>query len=160
MNGGSYLVARRIRMHIETWDRTSLREQEAVIGRTKREGAPLSGGKEFSEPDFALQGRDGPLVPADSHVALAHPSNNGGVRMLRRGFNYTDGSDGLGRLDAGLFFIAFVVDPRTHYVPMQTAMAKHDALAEYLRHTGSGLFAVPPGVAAGGYLGQGLFEAA
>jgi deferrochelatase/peroxidase EfeB len=160
MNGGSYLVARRIRMHIETWDRTSLREQEAVIGRTKREGAPLSGGKEFSEPDFDLQGRDGPLVPADSHVALAHPSNNGGVRMLRRGFNYTDGSDGLGRLDAGLFFIAFVVDPRTHYVPMQTAMAKHDALAEYLRHTGSGLFAVPPGVAAGGYLGQGLFEAA
>ncbi|MFD1214011.1 iron uptake transporter deferrochelatase/peroxidase subunit, partial [Arthrobacter sp. GCM10027362] len=160
MNGGSYLVARRIRMHIETWDRSTLREQEAVIGRTKREGAPLSGGKEFTEPDLALQGRDGPLVPADSHVALAHPSNNGGVRMLRRGFNYTDGSDGLGRLDAGLFFIAFVVDPRTHYVPMQTAMARHDALAEYLRHTGSGLFAVPPGVAAGGYLGQGLFEPA
>jgi deferrochelatase/peroxidase EfeB len=160
MNGGSFLVARRIRMHIETWDRTSLREQEAVVGRTKREGAPLSGGKEFSEPDFALQGRDGPLVPADSHVALAHPSNNGGIRMLRRGFNYTDGSDGLGRLDAGLFFIAFVVDPRTHYVPMQTAMARNDALAEYLKHTGSGLFAVPPGVAEGGYLGQGLFDGA
>ncbi|MCG2621504.1 iron uptake transporter deferrochelatase/peroxidase subunit [Arthrobacter sp. I2-34] len=159
MNGGSYLVARRIRMHIETWDRTSLREQEAVIGRTKREGSPLSGGKEFTAPDFALQGSDGPLVPADSHVALAHPSRNGGVQMLRRGFNYTDGSDSLGRLDAGLFFIAFVSDPRTHYVPMQATMARRDALAEYLRHTGSGLFAVPPGVPEGGYLGQGLFEA-
>jgi len=158
MNGGTYLVARRIRMHIETWDRSPLREQEAFIGRTKRTGAPLSGGEEFTEPDFALQGRDGPLVPADSHVAVAHPSNNNGVRMLRRGFNYTDGSDGLGRLDAGLFFIAFVVDARTHYVPMQTAMAKHDALSEYLRHTGSGLFAVPPGVQPGGYIGQALFE--
>lgn len=160
MNGGSYLVARRIRMHIETWDRTSLREQEAVVGRTKREGAPLSGGEEATEPDFTLMGSGGPLVPADSHVALAHPSRNGGVRMLRRGFNYTDGSDGLGRLDAGLFFIAFVTDPRTHYVPMQAAMARNDALAEYLRHTGSGLFAVPPGVEQGGWLGQGLFAAA
>jgi deferrochelatase/peroxidase EfeB len=160
MNGGSYMVVRRIRMHIETWDRTSLREQEQDIGRTKLEGAPLSGGSEFTEPDLALQGNAGPLIPADSHVALAHPSRNGGVRMLRRGFNYTDGSDGLGRLDAGLFFIAFVRDPRTHYVPMQTAMAKNDLLAEYLRHTGSGLFAIPPGLpAGGGYLGQQLLEA-
>ncbi len=96
-------------------------------------------------------------MPVDSHVALAHPSANKGVQMLRRGFNYTDGSDGLGRLDAGLFFIAFVVDPRTHYVPMQNTMAKSDALAEYLKHTASGLFAVPPGTRAGGYLGQSLF---
>ncbi len=160
MNAGTYMVVRRIRMHIETWDRTSLREQEQDIGRTKKEGAPLSGGTEFTEPDLAMQGSAGPLIPSDSHVAMAHPDRNKGVRMLRRGFNYTDGSDGLGRLDAGLFFIAFVVDPRTHYVPMQTAMAKHDLLAEYLRHTGSGLFAVPPGLpGSGGYLGQPLFDA-
>lgn len=158
MNGGSYLVARRIRMHIETWDRSPLGDQEQIIGRTKRGGVPLSGGEEFSEPDFEMPGRGGPIMPVDSHVAIAHPKVNGGVRMLRRGFNYTDGSDGLGRLDAGLFFIAFVVDPRTHYVPMQNAMAKNDALSEYLRHTGSGLFAVPPGAQPGGYLGQPLFE--
>ena len=157
MNGGTYMVARRIRMHIETWDRTSLREQETIFGRTKREGAPLSGGTEFSDPDFAMEGRGGPIMAVDSHVALAHPSANSGVKMLRRGFNYTDGSDGLGRLDAGLFFIAFVVDPRTHYVPMQNTMAKNDALSEYLKHTGSGLFAIPPGVAEGQHLGQSLF---
>ncbi|MDI2021867.1 putative deferrochelatase/peroxidase EfeN [Paenarthrobacter nicotinovorans] len=159
MAGGSYLVARRIQMHIEIWDRTSLREQEGLIGRTKGVGAPLSGGDEFSTPDFAMAGRNGePLIPMDSHMRLAHPDQNNGVRMLRRGYNFTDGSDGLGHLDAGLFFIAFVKDPRTHYVPMQLAMAKGDTLSvEYLKHTGSGLFAVPPGVQAGGFIGEGLF---
>ncbi|PNH82911.1 iron uptake transporter deferrochelatase/peroxidase subunit [Arthrobacter sp. AFG20] len=158
MEGGSYLVARRIRMHIEIWDRTSLREQEGLIGRTKGEGAPLSGGKEFTAPDFAIKGNDGePLIAMDSHVRLAHADQNDGVRMLRRGYNYTDGSDGLGHLDAGLFFIAFVKDPRTHYVPMQMTMAKEDVLAlEYLKHTGSGLFAVPPGAKQGGFIGEGL----
>lgn len=159
MNDGTYMVTRRIRMTIETWDRSSLAEQEKVIGRTKKTGAPLSGGEEFSEPKFDLAGSSGPLIDANSHVAMAHPSRNNGVQMLRRGFNYTDGSDNLGRLDAGLFFIAFVVDPRTHYVPMQNAMAKNDLLAEYLRHTGSGLFAIPGGVADGEYIGQRLFEA-
>lgn len=160
--GGSYLVARRIRMTIETWDRSSLEEQERIVGRTKGTGAPLSGGEEASEPDFALAGRGGaPLIDPAAHVALAHPGANGGVRMLRRGYNYTDGSDGLGRLDAGLFFLAYVRDPATQYVPMQNRLAKNDLMSEYLRHTGSGLWAVPPGVPAGdpdAYVGQGLFE--
>ncbi|MCG7285408.1 iron uptake transporter deferrochelatase/peroxidase subunit [Cellulomonas sp. ACRRI] len=147
LTGGTYLVARRIRMHIETWDRSSLREQEALVGRTKGEGAPLSGGTEFTEPDLDATGGDGkPLVALDSHVRLAHPTQNDGVRMLRRGYNFTDGNDALGRLDAGLFFLAFVVDPRTHFVPMQTRLSSQDGLMEYLVHTGSGLFAVPPGV--------------
>lgn len=147
LTGGTYLVARRIRMVIETWDRTSLREQETLVGRTKGEGAPLSGGTEFTEPDFAATGRaDAPLIATNSHVRLAHPDQNDGVRMLRRGYNFTDGNDALGRLDAGLFFLAFVRDPRTHYVPMQNRLSAQDGLMEYLQHTGSGLFAVPPGV--------------
>ena len=116
--GGSYLVARRINMTIETWDRQSLREQERVIGRTKAEGAPLSGGGEMDQPNFALTGRaDEPLIATDAHLALVHPTANGGARMLRRGYNFVDGSNGLGRIDAGLFFLAFVVDPRTHFIP-------------------------------------------
>jgi deferrochelatase/peroxidase EfeB len=156
--GGSYLVARRINMTIETWDRQPLREQERVVGRTKAAGAPLSGGEEFSQPDFALTGREGePLVATDAHVRLVHPDQNQGVQMLRRGYNFVDGSNGLGRMDAGLFFLAYVRDPRTHYIPMQTTIARHDGMSEYLQHTGSGLFAVPPGVQPGGYLGQALF---
>lgn len=159
MESGSYLVARRIRMHIEIWDRTSLREQEALIGRTKSEGAPLSGGTEFTDPNFEASGLPNePLIATDAHVRIAHPAHNNGVHMLRRGYNFTDGSDGLGHLDAGLFFIAFVKDPRTHYVPMQRAMARQDTLSvEYLEHTGSGLFAIPPGVKPGGFIGDGLF---
>ncbi len=156
--GGSYLVARRITMTIETWDRTSLREQESLIGRDRREGAPLSGGTEFSEPDFAITGREGtPLMAMNSHVRLAHPTQNGGVQMLRRGYNFTDGNDDLGRLDAGLFFLAYVRDPRTHYIPMQTRMSRQDGLMEYLQHRGSALFAVPPGATQGEHIGQALF---
>jgi deferrochelatase/peroxidase EfeB len=66
--------------------------------------------------------------------------------MLRRGYNFTDGSDGLGRLDAGLFFMAYQRDPRTQFVPVQRQLARADILNEYIRHVSSGVFACPPGV--------------
>ncbi len=156
---GSYLVARRINMRIEPWDRTSLREQETLVGRDRQEGAPLSGGTEFTEPDFDRMGREGlPLIAPDAHVRLAHPTQNKGVKMLRRGYNFTDGSNTLGRLDAGLFFIAFVRNPAEHYIPIQNRLSGQDPLMEYLQHTGSGLFAVPPGVRSkSGFIGEGLF---
>lgn len=157
--GGSYLVARRIRMTIETWDRTSLREQEVVIGRTKAEGAPLSGGGEFDQPDFATTGRNRePLIARNSHARLAHPSSTGGAKMLRRGYNFVDGNDALGRLDAGLFFLAYQRDPRTAFIPVQTALARSDAMNEYIRHVGSALFAIPPGAQPGEYIAQALFS--
>jgi deferrochelatase/peroxidase EfeB len=159
MTGGTYLVARKIRMTIETWDRSSLREQERVVGRTKGTGAPLSGGEEFSEPDFSAEGRGGaPLIDRDAHVRLAHPSANGGAVMLRRGYNFVDGNDDLGRLNAGLFFLCFQRDPRTQFIPVQRRLAENDAMNEYLRHVGSGIFAVPPGARRGSYVGAALFD--
>ena len=156
--GGSYLVVRRINMTIEIWDRQPLSEQERVIGRTKAEGAPLSGGGEFSQPDFAIKGSDDePIVATDAHVRMVHPTNNGGAKMLRRGYNFVDGSDGLGRLEAGLFFLAYVRDPRTHFIPIQMKLGLGDGLSEYVQHTGSALFAIPSGIAQGGYVGQALF---
>ncbi|WP_435199312.1 iron uptake transporter deferrochelatase/peroxidase subunit [Janibacter sp. GS2] len=155
--GGSYLAVRRINMVVETWDRQGLADQEGFIGRTKATGAPLSGGEEFDEPDFDLAGRDGPIVPKDSHVAVVHPDHNDGVQILRRGYNFVDGSSALGTLDAGLFFLAYVRDPDRQFIPMQTKMAKNDTLMEYLKFTGSALFAIPPGAGEGEYIGQGLF---
>jgi deferrochelatase/peroxidase EfeB len=157
--GGSYLVARRINMRIEVWDRQSLEDQESFVGRTKDTGAPLSGGTEFTKPDFDMPGHAGPVIPTDSHVRLVHPDFNGGVRMLRRGYNFVDGSTDLGVLDAGLFFLAYVRNPETHFIPVQTKMAANDAMMEYLKVTGSALFAVPPGIGPGEYVGQALFEA-
>ncbi|MGI8645211.1 MAG: iron uptake transporter deferrochelatase/peroxidase subunit [Nocardioides sp.] len=155
--GGSYLVTRRIGMTIEVWDRQPLRDQEEFVGRTKDSGAPLSGGEEFTEPDFDLPGRDGPIIPADAHVRIVHPDEHGGARMLRRGYNFVDGTNDIGGLDAGLFFIAYVRDPRTHFIPVQNAMAKNDSLMEYLKFTSSAIFAVPPGLRPGEYVGESLF---
>jgi deferrochelatase/peroxidase EfeB len=156
--GGSYLVARRINMTIEVWDRQPLGDQEMFVGRTKGTGAPLSGGEEMTEPDFDMPGsNDQPVIPVDAHVRVVHPTAHGGARMLRRGYNFVDGSNALGGLDAGLFFIAYVRNPETHFTPVQLAMSKNDALVEYLKFTGSALFAVPPGVASGEHVGQGLF---
>ncbi|CAM5607299.1 iron uptake transporter deferrochelatase/peroxidase subunit [Streptomyces sp. KS_5] len=138
MAGGSYLVARRIRMHIETWDRTSLQEQEDIIGRDKGEGAPVGKAKERDKPFLKA------MLP-DAHVRLAHPESNEGATILRRGYSFTDGTDGLGRLDAGLFFLAYQRDPRTGFIRIQRNLAI-DSLNEYIQHVGSALFAVPPGV--------------
>ena len=158
MAGGSYLVARRIRMHIEVWDRTPLQEQEDIIGRDKKEGAPLGQAAEFDPLDFGKKGPDGqPAIPVHAHVKLAHESQLGGVRILRRGYNFTDGSDGVGHLDAGLFFIAYMRNPGKQFVPMQRALASKDVLNEYIEHNGSAVFACPPGVKDGEYWGQALF---
>lgn len=160
MKGGSYLVARRIRMLIETWDADFIADQERIFGRKKESGAPLTGSDEFDAVDLAATGPDGePVIDPRSHIRLAAPEENNGLRILRRGFSYTDGIDPrTGQLDAGLFFICFQKDPRTQFVPLQRKLGSMDALNEYIKHTGSGVFAVPPGVReVGDWFGKALF---
>ncbi|MBC8093287.1 MAG: deferrochelatase/peroxidase EfeB, partial [Pseudonocardia sp.] len=159
LDGGSYLVARRIRMHVEIWDRTSLAEQETIIGRTKDSGAAFGAATEFEPADFTATDETGALrIGETAHIRLASPHALGGVQMLRRGYNFVDGSDGQGHLNAGLFFVAFMRDPQAQFVPMQRALANNDVLMEYIEHTGSAVFACPAGLTDGGYWGQALFE--
>ncbi len=157
MRGGSYMVVRRIRILTEVWDRSTLADQETTIGRVKISGAPLGKNKEHDVVDLAAL-RDGELVIArDAHIRLAAPETNDGVRLLRRGYSFTDGINPVtNQLDAGLFFIAFQRDPRRGFIPVQQQLAT-DLLNEYIRHTGSALFAVPPGVQSGGFVGETLF---
>jgi deferrochelatase/peroxidase EfeB len=158
MRDGTYLVTRRIRMLIEVWDRASLLDQEATIGRVKDSGAPLGEKDEFDDVDLKAQSAPGgPVIPTDAHIRLAAPSTNGGERILRRGYSFTDGMDPrLGQLDAGLFFISYQRDPRTQFVPIQRRLAQTDALNEYIKHTASGLFACPRGARPDGFVGQTL----
>jgi deferrochelatase/peroxidase EfeB len=93
-------------------------------------------------------------------VRLANQDAND-IFLLRRGYSFTDGIDRrTGQLDAGLFFLAFQRDPRHQFVPLQDSLARHDALNEYIQHVGSALFAIPPGVDSGTYLGQTLLDGA
>jgi deferrochelatase/peroxidase EfeB len=152
--GGTYLVVRKIEMLIETWDRVRLTEQEAIFGRSKGVGAPLSGGDEFTPPDFEAATDAAPKIDMAAHIRLAHPSNNAGMRILRRGYNYVDGNNPYGRLDAGLFFLSFQRSP-SQFVAIQRALTT-DVLNEYIRHVGSAIFLVPRGAQPGGFVGETL----
>jgi deferrochelatase/peroxidase EfeB len=158
MRGGSYLVTRRIRMMLEIWDRSTLADQELTIGRHKQEGAPLGAMKEHDTVNLTAKKNGELAIPTDAHIRLAAPSENKGIRLLRRGFSFTDGIDPVtNQLDAGLFFIAYQRDPRTGFIPVQEHLAT-DALNEYIRHDSTGTFACPPGVGATGFVGETLFD--
>ena len=148
MKNGSYMAVRRIIMHLETWDRTNLQEQENTFGRYKESGAPFGKKNEFDEVDLSL-------LPVDSHVGLAKEVD---LPILRRSYSYSDGIDPkTGQFDAGLLFIAFQKDP-DRFVKIQTNLGADDKMNEYVTHIGSGLFACFGGVKEGGYIGQDLFE--
>jgi deferrochelatase/peroxidase EfeB len=157
MDGGTYMVTRRIRMLLEIWDRSSLADQEQTIGRAKYSGAPLGGSDEFEQVDLGATTGGRPTIPVDAHVRLSSPLSNDDQRILRRGYSFTDGVDeSLGQLEAGLFFICFQRDPGKQFVPIQRRLGSLDALNEYIKHVGSAVFAVPPGASRGGYVGQTL----
>jgi deferrochelatase/peroxidase EfeB len=151
MAGGTYLVARRIRIHLEEWDRNTLDVQQDTIGRVKATGAPLGQTHEHAPVDLQALGSDAqPVIPEFAHIRQAAPTTNGGQAILRRGYSFADGVDPQsGELDAGLFFVCFQKDPRRQFVPIQSRLSLNDALSEYLVATGSAVFACPPGVADG-----------
>ena len=97
-------------------------------------------------------------IPAVAHIRLASAQSHDGVKILRRGYNFVDGSDGQGHLNAGLFFLAYMRDPHQQFVPIQRALAQHDRMMEYLEHTGSAVLAIPRGLGEGEYWSQPLLE--
>ena len=89
MAGGSYLVARKIRIRIEQWDRTALGEQEKFVGRVKDSGAPLGGTAEHEAVKTSK-------LDVASHIRLANPrtgADSERERILRRGYNFDEGID-------------------------------------------------------------------
>jgi deferrochelatase/peroxidase EfeB len=159
MGGGTYLVIRRIRTNLATWSSIPLSAQEQVIGRKRGSGAPLTGAHEHDTPKFnELDAHGFPVIALDAHVRVASPHTNGGMHLLRRGYNYVDGIDPTtGMVEAGLLFICFQRNPVTQFTALQGDLARGDALSRYIVHRGSGVFACPPGLARGEHLGASLF---
>lgn len=151
LRGGTAAVVRRIAMDLTTWGGMDQHAKEEAIGRRLSDGAPLTGGTEFTAPDFEATNEYGfPVIPETSHMRLAH-AQQPQERMLRRPYNYDDGPN-----DAGLIFTAFMADPDTQFVPIQQRLADSDVLNIWTTPIGSALFAVPPGFEPGQYIGQTL----
>lgn len=153
LSGGTYLVARRIQMHLETWDRTALNAQEATFGRHRDSGAPFEKQNEFDEFGHTADGKEN--IPEDSHVHLARATK---ARIFRRSFSYSSGIiDSTGTYDAGLMFISFQNDPK-QFIDIQNSFGRADKLNEYITHRGSALFACFPGIEKGRYIGEAFFS--
>ena len=169
MRGGSYMVARRIRIALEHWDRMTLAFQEQTVGRHKYSGAPLGKKNEFDKADYDATDADGnPIIPENSHISLGAVIHNDGAQILRRPYSYNDGANVTAErwppwrdemeFDAGLFFICYQRDPRMGFVKIFERMSKFDMMNQFVTHTGGGLFACPGGIKEGEFIGQRLFE--
>jgi len=170
MKGGSYLVARPIRISLEHWDRMKLGFQEQVVGRHKASGAPLGQTHEFEPLNLDATDADGnPRIPENSHTRMGAPQVNDGAQILRRAYAYDNGVAHIAErwppwrqgmmMDAGLMFLCWQRDPRSGFVKIFENMAKFDMMNQFVTHIGSGLFACPPGAQQGEFIGQALFTA-
>ena len=171
MRGGSYMVVRRARIALEHWDRMNVSFQEQTFGRQKLSGAPLGAGQEFDPIDLDAKTANGdPLIPENSHVAIAHRMARDGSRILRRSYSYNDGANVTAErwppwrqgmeFDAGLVFICFQRDLSNGFVKIFEKMSRFDMMNQFVTNVGGGHFAIPRGAAKGEFIGQSLFEAA
>jgi len=123
MQGGTYLIYRRIRITLEHSDRLTPTDQECVIGRYKVSGAPLGETSDFAPLDLtAIDPVGQPCLPTNGHVRPGAPASSSGATLFRRAFSCNDGVTPLVErwpswrqaleYDAGLLFLAFQRDPR------------------------------------------------
>lgn len=177
---GTYLVFRKIRMKTAEWDLTPREEQDAVIGRRRSDGAPLTGRREHDDPDLEATRDGGPVIADDAHIRRVHD-----IPMVRRSYSYDYGQlissaggkpdptstaedhshapdeplhthGGHGSIDNGLLFCAYGNDPENQFIAAQQRMSESDRLNAFIQHTGSGIFAILPGCREGGHLGDAL----
>ena len=153
---GTSVVIRRIEMLMDTWDELDRPAKEKVIGRRLGTGAPLTGEQEHDEPDFDAVGPTGfPVISDIAHLRRAR-GEEPEYGMLRRGYNYDDPRGAL-EAGSGLIFAAYQADVDRQFVPVQARLAESDHLNLWTVPVGSAVFAIPPGCAEGGFVGDALF---
>lgn len=153
--GGTTLVLRRIRAELETWDTVDPHAKELSVGRKLDSGAPLTGERETDRPDFtATDDLRLPVIPANAHIRRARDPS--GARIFRRSYNYDEAPDTEGRADCGLLFASYQADV-AQFTAIQRRLDTADMLNRWVTPIGSAVFAIPPGCAAGDWIGSGLF---
>ncbi|WP_225821680.1 Dyp-type peroxidase [Streptomyces naphthomycinicus] len=148
--GGTLAVLRRMELDLSRFAALSVAEQEAVFGRRRASGVPLSGGTVASGPDLGAKTPDGRyLVPVDAHARRANPTVVGAGLMLRRSYSTDEPAP-------GLLFISFQNDLRT-FTATLTHMDTSDALLRFTTTTASATFLILPGFDRRRPLGSQLF---
>ena len=157
LEGGTGLVLRRISMDLDAWDGLDRSGREQAVGRTLAEGAPLTGTREHDEPDLAATTPLGfPVIPEFAHIRRAR-SDDPDERIFRRGYNYDQAPAADGSVsDSGLLFVSYQRDVDVQFVPLQRRLDELDLLNEWITPVGSAVFAIPPGCAPGGFVGDTL----
>ena len=160
MAGGTSLVIRRIAMNLDKWDRLDRSGREQAMGRTLANGAPLTGERETDAPDFDAKLSNGLNVIADfAHIRRARGDDaSAGAQILRHPFNYSTGPANGSVSNAGLIFTSYQANPVTQFVPIQQRLDQLDLMNEWTTPIGSAVFAIPPGCAEGGYVGETLLD--
>jgi dye decolorizing peroxidase len=153
--GGTVLVLRRIRAEMDTWDELDRAGKELVVGRRLDSGAPLTGDRESDEPDLAASVGGIPVIPHNAHIALARHRNDD-EQFLRRPYNYDDAPGSDQTTDSGLIFAAYQREPGRQFIPVQRRLSAADALNQWITTIGSATFAILPGIAADGFIGETL----
>jgi dye decolorizing peroxidase len=158
IQGGTLLVFRRIAMQLNTWDQLSSVGKGEVIGRTLKEGAPLTGTKESDLPDFEARNPAGlRVIPEFAHIRRASDSGRG-ERIFRRPFSYEAQITKEGVMDVGLLWCAYQRNIEKQYLPMQLRLAELDLLNRWTLPIGSATFAIPKGVTGAEVIAEGLFS--
>nr|WP_238937219.1 Dyp-type peroxidase [Streptomyces clavuligerus] len=147
--GGTLAVLRRMELDLPRFAALSVAEQEAVFGRRRASGVPLSGGTAASGPRLGAKTPDGRyLIPVDAHVRRANPTTVGVGHMLRRSYSMDE--------PPGLLFISFQNDLRT-FTATLSRMDASDALLPFTTTTASASFLILPGFDRRRPLGSHLF---
>ncbi|MEV7865573.1 Dyp-type peroxidase [Streptomyces sp. NPDC088124] len=149
--GGTLAVLRRMQLDLPRFAALSVADQEAVFGRRRSTGVPLSGGTIASDPNLGAKTPDGRyLIPADAHIRRAHPSVVGVGLMLRRSYSTDEPTP-------GLLFISFQNEIRT-FTNTLVHMDDSDALLRFTTTTASATFLILPGFDQQHPLGARMFH--